>query len=484
MRTAIAISGLQLVVMLAAMARGKVLALLLGPSGYGVAATIDQLVVTLAQVVQIAAPFTAMKFLSLAHSDSDVAFTRVYRTFYRTFLPYAVSVSACLALASPVWLPIAAPDLSAHMTAVAVALCALPAAMIQAFLASVLAARRASVQSVGLLALTGVVVAVSAAVGGRWGVAGVYVASVPAWSLVVAGAAVMLRPAGRRDAVSPSMRALLQAQPAIVTTAIMGLLALTTYGLLLFGVRYLTLSLQGPAAAGLVQAALATAMSLGAIVAPISSVWLAPYLNRAIAPAEKVAAAHAFVCRLAVVLAVAGVAVTLVPDFVLQTLFSREFIAASPLLAWFVLWQIYLQAAQAYQYLLVGLDDVIGGTTTIVFGHAVSIACAALLAPAFGLVGAGMGFVLGAVASIASALWRLRHQHGASPTTALWRALGAAPLALAAADASWQVFHLDLAARVVLGLVLVVFLLMGLPLDDRKSLLHIWRTRWPGRRVP
>lgn len=475
MRAAAAIVLLQLVVMLAGVIRGKALAVWLGPAGFGIAATIDQLVLTLAQIVQLSAPFTAMKFLSLAHSRGAQPFADTYRTFYRAYLPYALAVSAVLVATLPWWLPRATPELAPHATTALVAMLALPGTMVQAFLASGLAARQASTRSIGLSAVSAVLVAVAAAMGATQGLSGVYLASVPTLSIVAIAAAVALRPSGPSSGSSPAgghMLALWRSDPGIRAMALMGLAALTVYGALLFGIRYVTLSQSGARAAGLVQAAIAIAISLGAVVAPVSSTWLAPYLNRAVAPAEKVAATHAFVGRLTVALAAGGVAVTLLPEFVLGLLFSREFHDAAPLVLWFVLWQLLLQPAQVYQFLLLGLDDIVVGTSTIIAGHVVSIVTALLLVGRFGEVGVGMGVVAGGVAGAAGALWRVRAHHGfAVPAAVVWRWAWCCALVVASALV-WRTTQ-TMTPRAFAGLGLAAGLWVGLATSDRQTLVGL-----------
>jgi O-antigen/teichoic acid export membrane protein len=475
MRAAAAIVLLQLVVMLAGVVRGKALAVWLGPSGFGIAATIDQLVLTLAQIVQLSAPFTAMKVLSLAHSRGAQPFADTYRTFYRAYLPYALGVSALLVATLPWWLPRATPELAPHAATAVLAMLALPATMVQAFLSSGLAARQASSWSIGLTAVSGVLVAAAAAAGATRGLSGVYLASVPTLSLVVLAAAVVLRPRGAPSAASPAggrVLTLWRSDPTIRVMALMGLAALTVYGALLFGIRYLALSHSGPRAAGLVQAAIAIAISLGAVVAPVSSTWLAPYLNRAVAPGEKVAATHAFVQRLTVALAAGCAAVTLLPEFVLGLLFSREFHDAAPLVLWFALWQLLLQPAQVYQFLLLGLDDIVVGTSTIIVGHVVSIVMALLLVGRFGEVGVGMGVVAGGIASAAGALWRVRAHHGfAVPLAVLGRWAWCCALVVASALA-WHTMP-AMALRALAGLALGAGLWIGLPASDRRTLVGL-----------
>jgi len=63
-RVLLSIGAIQIVIMLVALIRAKVLSVLLGPAGYGVASTIDQTVLSTMQLAHLSLPFTAMKFMA------------------------------------------------------------------------------------------------------------------------------------------------------------------------------------------------------------------------------------------------------------------------------------------------------------------------------------------------------------------------------------------------------------------------------------
>ena len=70
--------------------RSKLFAVLLGPAGFGIVATIDQLVTSLAQLSNFSVPFTAMKFLSSSHSVGEDEFKKSYAAFLRLMLGLAL----------------------------------------------------------------------------------------------------------------------------------------------------------------------------------------------------------------------------------------------------------------------------------------------------------------------------------------------------------------------------------------------------------
>ena len=72
------------------MVRAKIFAVLLGPAGFGVVATIDQLVMSVVQISNLSLPFTALKFLSHSHSLDDDSFRRTYSAFFKVMALLAI----------------------------------------------------------------------------------------------------------------------------------------------------------------------------------------------------------------------------------------------------------------------------------------------------------------------------------------------------------------------------------------------------------
>ncbi|PYJ53124.1 MAG: hypothetical protein DME82_14795, partial [Verrucomicrobia bacterium] len=75
-RVIFSIGFLQAVTILISAVRTKVFAVLLGPSGFGVLATIDQLILSICQFCNLSLPDTAVKFLSRSHSISEEQFQK------------------------------------------------------------------------------------------------------------------------------------------------------------------------------------------------------------------------------------------------------------------------------------------------------------------------------------------------------------------------------------------------------------------------
>jgi O-antigen/teichoic acid export membrane protein len=226
---------------------------------------------------------------------------------------------------------------------------------------------------------------------------------------------------------------MLRRQPEVGRTAILVLFAVAAYAVLMFSARYVALSRLGPVAAGLLQAALGIALSTAAVLAPINTMLLAPRVNRAISEADKLEAAHAFVPRLLILFAAAGLTAVLAPELIVGMLFSHEFRGAAEVVVWFAFWQLLVQPANVYQQLLIGMDDVVGGAVGLGIGHLLSTALCFLWAARMGLAGIGLAFVIGGASATAFTVHRLRVTHHAKlPTDVIRMWAGTAAVLLVA----------------------------------------------------
>src|SRR3954451_8558354 len=177
-RVLLSIGVIQLAIMLIALVRAKVLSVLLGPAGYGVASTIDQTVLSTMQLAHLSLPFTAMKFMARRHSDGHEAFERTYATFFRGLALLAVVAIAVVA-ALLLWKPgLFGNDLIAYRPVLFVAVLGVPAAMLNILFVNTLASaqRGASSALVNMCVLAAL--ALAAIVGVQvHGIAGLYVAT-------------------------------------------------------------------------------------------------------------------------------------------------------------------------------------------------------------------------------------------------------------------------------------------------------------------
>lgn len=414
-RMLFSIGSLQGVVMVITAVRAKVFAVLLGPGGFGIVATLDQLVTTASQFSSFSLPFTAMKFLSRAHSQGEERFRRAYSRFLQAMVTLAVLATTAAVIVVPRFLGRFEHTIAKYDAPVSLALLGIPAAMLIAFFINALAARGQVLRSILLSAAFSAALMVSGAIG-CWlgGVPGLYRAAVPAATLFVVGFAVLghlkmdlpvyVPESGRRgpkpDAVA-------------VETALLTYLAVGSYSLLLLLVRYLSLTRLGEVAAGLLQADLAVSWSIGALLTPASMLYLAPFVNREIPVSQRWEAAEAFLPRVLMLYSLGALPVLLFPDLVLRVLYSGRFLGAVQFLAWVIVWQCLAQVMAVYQQLLIGLEDIWGGCVVVTMGGylAAAVLCFVLVRP-FGIIGIGLGLIGGAILGAGLGMLRLRRKYG------------------------------------------------------------------------
>jgi O-antigen/teichoic acid export membrane protein len=165
--------------------------------------------------------------------------------------------------------------------------------------------------------------------------------------------------------------------------------------------RFFVFDALGPAGAGWLQALLSIALTVGAVMTPMSGLYLAPLLNRQMPVSAKLAAANDFAAKIAPLFLLGGVAVSLFPSLALTVLFSHRFAGAAGVLFLFVVWQCLHHLVNVYLQLLIGLDDV----RFYAMVNVVAYACAAIafrpLIDAYGLGGAAIAL---SIASVVNAI--------------------------------------------------------------------------------
>ena len=425
---------LQVVGLVFTMARAKVFALLLGPAGFGVVATIDQLVVSAQHFSNLSLPFTALKYLSRSHSVSEEEFRKSYAAFLKAITILAVVATAVLVPTLPALLASLDPQLVKYRGPVSIALLGIPSIMLLVFFVHVLAAQGRTLQSALLALLSSVVVLASGWVGCvLGGIQGIYLATVPASTALIAAMAVFASVKMRLPWNCKPMQQSkgLRANAEIVDTAVSTYIAVGSYSALLLLARYVSITHLSEEAAGLLQASLAVALSLGGILLPSNTLYLAPYLNRSIPGTEKIAAANRFLPRLLFLYCLGALPVLLFPEFVLRLLFSGRFTPAAAMLPWFVVWQCLYQVSHVYQQLLIGLDDARGYCVGTAFGHLFGAALCFWLIGPFGLAGVGAAFIAGTFCVGCVTVLRLHWKHRlalpkSGPTSIVLAALGLA----------------------------------------------------------
>lgn len=388
------IGALQVLLTLIGLGRAKALAVMLSPAGFGIVSTIDQLMVTVVQLGGLGLPFAALRYMAAAHSEGAERFQLVGAGFARTILVLGI-LSALLLLmllyVRPGWM---GHDLAPYVVTLRVAALTVPTTMLTIFAVHALAAAQRPIAGAALNC--GAVLAI--AVGGIWGLSvrgltGFYVGAVLAGLMVVIGTATGLRAVlgvrwlGRR--VAP------QALPNVVATSASAYVILAFASVAMLAIRYVVLSELGQAPAGLFQSCVSIALTVGAILAPLSNLYLIPILNRRSPSDDKLRAAELFISNIMLLLILGSVPIVCLPRLVLQVLYSPAFLPAADILFAFVAWQCVFQVTYVYQQLLVALDDMVTAAILALIGFAAAIGLAMLLAPRIGLIGAPVALALG-----------------------------------------------------------------------------------------
>jgi len=256
----VALGGIQALTMLAGLARTKVLAVLLGPAGVGVASVIDQVVSLVAQLGSLSIPFVALKFLARARDGSDEERRRIYDALVLLLIAASV-VSAAIATGLAAVQPsIFGDGLAPYRSALIVALLGVPPFALAPLLRNAMAALERHRESAIAAFLGAVLTVAGAAIGVQsGGLVGLYIANAVVLAFTIGGMQWYLgRSLGLRISTNTSAHAAtqaLQSQPGLTTfAASMYVLALTSPLAYLFA-RSMLLSTHGAIEAGLVAAA-------------------------------------------------------------------------------------------------------------------------------------------------------------------------------------------------------------------------------------
>jgi O-antigen/teichoic acid export membrane protein len=409
-RVLISIGAIQLLIMFVALVRAKVLSVLLGPSGFGVVSTIDQATLTAMQLAHLSLPFTALKFMSRRHGEGHDAFERTYASFFRALL--GVALLAVLVLEALLWWrpAVFGAELVEYRRYFAIAFLGIPSLMLNVLLINALAAAQRGAAGALTNLVVGAVATVAAIVGVTLGgFGGLYVASVVSGLAATAGVVWYLRRSMQLSITSPGarLRDELRESPEIVSYSLYVYVAVGAYLVAVLVTRFFVFDALGAAAAGLLQALLSIALTVGAVMTPMSGLYLVPLLNRQMPVPAKLDVANDFAAKIALFFLLGGVAVSIFPGLALTVLFSSEFAGAASVLFLFVVWQCLHHLVNVYLQLLIGLDDV----RFYALLNCVAYAGAALafrpLIDAYGLGGAAIALSVASVINAIGAASRL-----------------------------------------------------------------------------
>lgn len=413
-RVLFSIGGIQILILLVNLCKSKILSWWLGPDGFGVISTIDQIVVSAVQIGGLSLPATALKFLATAHSQGSEAFQKAYDGFLKLLLLLSLLAIAVAFLSQESGL--FGQDLAPYRTYIRLAILAVPSVMLNIFFMHTLAAAQRPASS-ALLNLFFGLSSASAAVAGLllYGISGMYSASAFTAICVTAGCIYYLRRAlGLRPAVrGTSILAPIRQHPDLVRHAVQLYFAISTYSLTMLSTRYFVLSHLGETQAGWLQASLGIALSLGAVMGPMNILYLTPLVNREISAASKILAANHFARKAIVIVFLASLPVVLFPQFFTTVFYTPRFHPVAVTLFLFIVWQFLVQVVGIYQQTLIGLQDVLYYSATTCLGYGLTAILAPLLIPGTGLWGAAFSLGAGAIFMGIATEFRLRMKHAA-----------------------------------------------------------------------
>ena len=485
-RVLVSIGAIQILIMFVALVRAKVLSVLLGPGDFGVVSTIDQASLTAMQLAHLSLPFTALKFMARRHGDGHEPFERTYASFFRALL--GVGVVAVVVLEAMLWWrpAVFGAELGAYRRYFAIAFLGVPSLMLNVMLVNTLAAaQRGTAGAVVNLAI-GCVAAAAAIVGVMLaGFDGLYVMTVAA-GLGATGVVVWyLRRSLRVSVAAPGarLRDELRASPEIVSYSLYVYVAVGAYLVAVLATRFFVFDVLGPVAAGWLQALLSIALTVGAVMTPMSGLYLAPLLNRQMPVSVKLGAANDFAAKIAPIFLLGGVAVALFPALTLTVLFSSKFAGAAAVLFLFVVWQCLHHVVNVYLQLLIGLDDV----RFYALVNCVAYACAAVafrpLIEAYGLGGAAIALSVASVVNAVGTAARLAVRFRARIGSLVLVRGGACVAAIMGAGAlfrgSPELSTLGVALRV--AYLLTVSLLLWMTMSGAE---RAWLRSWRIARAP
>lgn len=473
------LGGAQATLLVAGMARLKLIALLLGPAGMGVAGVIDLTAQLTLQIGALNIPTAALRFLAIAEQERGTqGFAWLYRTFLRITISSTALVAALVAVGFLLW-PHVTTEIGGFHVALLLSLAAVPLTGATNLIRNVLATlRRHRVAAQSLLASSAILVG-STYVGLRLGgLGGAYLAALLVALATVATLHTLVRPSLRSVPVhrGGSLLALLKEHPDIVrfsaTLYAVGFAIPLSYWI----VRWTVLQRLGQEEAGFLTAAYAIASGLRTVFGQASTQYLIPLVSRD-APRDVRATESARYIRTLLFLLLAGaLPLLLFPYELLLVLSSRAFLPAVVVVGAFILSEAVNVIGDAYRVLQLGLNDLHGYFVTTCGGAVMVAAFITWVVPRYGLAGAAVLQVGAALIVLAWSIGRLRSRHDIHVG---WRSFAltayvtvALALAVAVGRVAYRPQPATIAAKLLMGIVLVVIALALVPREERRAMLR------------
>jgi len=410
------VGALQAVTILLYVARGKLAAVLLGPAGVGILGVVEPLVQLAAHLACLGLPLAAVKFLSQAHSEGATAFSATYSRLLRTVLGLSLAGTAA-ALALVLLRPgLVSRELSVHRPLLLLGLLGLPLLPLRDLLTNTLAAARATRASASLALWVAVAATAGAfagvlTLGGAFGfLTGILFGS--AVVLATTLASLRQRLGLTVGAQTEGVAAKLASRRDILTFSLVLWAAYSSYPLTDFVSRHVLLAGFGAAEVGLLRAGLGLSGVLALVLGPSTALYLAPLLNRRIAPYDKQETALQFLPSVGLAVAALSVPLVLFPQGLIRLLLSRAFESVSGALFLFVAAQGLRVLAGVFHALLIGLDDVKVYGILVAAGQLSFGLLSWLWGPTQGVVGVALAFLLSNAVLLLLTAGRLSARHG------------------------------------------------------------------------
>src|SRR5262249_49876671 len=306
-------------------------------------------------------PFSAVKVLSKAHSESIETFKAVYAGLLRLLLilgSIGAAVGIALFVLRPGWVSASLAD---HTALVAIGLLALPAMILHAFFRNVLAAAMQPVRSAVWDAMTAAIMSGAVVIGILLaGVPGYFVGAFVGCAAVSVAYYLYLERRFDLSIAGPSssIRSLLKTNPSFVELSLTFYIGSFVTPLALLIVRVTVSENLGTATAGMLQAAIGISVAINLVLNPLNGLLLTPVGKRMLAHNKKLQETQQFQKKLLLAIAIVALPLVLFPDLAVLALYSSQFVEAADTLYWFVLGQAMMQVQGIATALMIGLDRV------------------------------------------------------------------------------------------------------------------------------
>ena len=459
--------------------------MLLGPEGVGVVGVVDQVVLVVMHLSALSLPQSSLTFLSRSYGRGPAAFEQTYASFLAVISMMTVASTTCaivMVTAGSSWL---GENLLGYQPLLILGLLSVPAIVMSAFGASVLAAVQQARQAALVTATSAAMLFLAAAVGlSVGGLVGLYWASLVA-AIVVAGAILAYLHSSLQLPLfdwRTRLAAELRSHPDLLFFCISYFVVAAAYPVAWLIARHTVLGQFGEAEAGRLQAVVALMVGFGTALRSINSQLLLPIVSAHGDTVRKFNDTIDVQRRLAVTLALMAVPLILFPQWFLTILYSNAFTAASPYLHLFILAELIQILSGTYLVLMLGLGDMRAWALVYFLGYVSLGVMSWALGIRHGILGVAVAAIVASLVMFGLALWRLRSRHGfrlPGGLLGLMVFVVATVLAAGSASARYNGNATALLLKTAALLIVVPTLISCLDKEDRAWVRGFFIRRWP-----